>query len=101
MLVAVDATKEQSIAARYSIKGYPTVKYFAYGEMKFDVNVRESQKIVEFMQNPKEPPGPPPPEVPWSEQPGSVIHLNEANFKPFLKKKKHVLVMFYTPCKYY
>lgn len=26
--------------------------------------------------------------------------MNDENFKPFLKKKKHVLVMFYAPCKF-
>ncbi|KAK9686365.1 Thioredoxin [Popillia japonica] len=97
MLAAIDATKEQSIATRYQIKGYPTVKYFSYGEVKFDVNVRESAKIVDFMRNPKEAPALPPKEVHWSEEPTDVIHLNEESFKPFLKKKKHVLVMFYTP----
>lgn len=100
MLAAVDATKEQSIASRYNIKGYPTVKYFSYGELKFDVNARESPKIVEFMKNPKEPPSPPPPEIPWSEEQTDVVHLNDENFKTFLKKKKHVVVMFYAPCMY-
>lgn len=99
MLAAVDATKEQAIATKYSIKGYPTVKYFSYGELKFDVNVRESPKIVEFMSNPQEPPPPPPPEIPWSEQKSEVVHLTDETFKSFLRKKKHVLVMFYTPCK--
>lgn len=46
----------------------------------------------------QEPPPPPPPEKPWSEVESSVIHLTDENFKPFLKKKKHVLVMFYAPC---
>lgn len=100
MLAALDATKEQSIASRYEVRGYPTVKYFAYGEFKFDVNVRETQKIVEFMKDPKEPPPPPPPEKPWSEEPSEVVHLVEDTYKPFLKKKKHVLVMFYAPCKW-
>lgn len=98
MLAALDATKEQTIASRYSVKGYPTVKYFSYGELKFDVNVREAPKIVEFMRDPKEPPPPPPPEKPWSDEKTAVVHLTEENFKPFLKKKKHVLVMFYVPC---
>lgn len=98
MLAAVDATKETSIATRYDIKGYPTVKFFSYGEIKFDVNVRESSKIVEFMQNPREPPPPPPPEKPWTEEKSEVVHLSEETFKSFLKKKKHVLVMFYAPC---
>lgn len=101
MLAALDATKEQTIASRYSVKGYPTVKYFSYGELKFDVKVREAPKIVEFMRDPKEPPPPPPPEIPWSEEKTAVVHLNEENFKPFLKKKKHVLVMFYAPCEFY
>lgn len=101
MLAAVDATKEQSIGSRYSIKGYPTVKYFSYGELKFDVNVRDSSKIVEFMKNPQEPPPAPPAEIPWSEEKSEVVHLEEDTFKPFLKRKKHVLVMFYAPCKYF
>lgn len=98
MLAALDATKESSIATRFAVRGYPTVKYFSYGEFKFDVNVREVQKIVEFMKEPKEPPPPPPPEKPWSEEPSEVVHLVEENYKTFLKKKKHVLVMFYAPC---
>lgn len=49
--------------------------------------------------SPKEPPPPPPPEVPWSEEPSNVVHLTEEDFKPFLKRKKHVLLMFYAPCK--
>jgi protein disulfide-isomerase/protein disulfide isomerase family A protein 5 len=97
---AIDATKEPEIAARYNIRGYPTVKYFKAGEFAFDVNVRDAAKIMEFMRDPREPPPPPPPEVPWSEEPSEVVHLTEETFKTFLKKKKHVLVMFYAPCKY-
>ncbi|KAK5650473.1 hypothetical protein RI129_001502 [Pyrocoelia pectoralis] len=97
MLAAVDATKEQAVSAKFSIKGYPTVKYFSYGEFKFDANLRESAKIVEFMTNPQEPLPPPPAEVSWSEEKSDVVHLTETTFKPFLKKKKHVLVMFYAP----
>ncbi|GLV40971.1 uncharacterized protein CBL_04495 [Carabus blaptoides fortunei] len=97
MLAALDATKESSIATRFAVRGYPTVKYFSYGEFKFDVNVREVQKIVEFMKEPIEPPPPPPPEKPWSEESSEVVHLVEENYKTFLKKKKHVLVMFYAP----
>ncbi|KAJ8917992.1 hypothetical protein NQ315_011445 [Exocentrus adspersus] len=97
MLAAIDATKEQSLAARYSVKGYPTVMYFSYGEQKFDVNVREAGKIIDFMRDPKEPPPPPPPEKPWSDEESDVIHLTEETFKQFLKKRKHVLVIFYAP----
>ncbi|KAG5877126.1 hypothetical protein JTB14_031279 [Gonioctena quinquepunctata] len=97
MLAAVDATKEQTIASRYSVKGYPTIMYFSYGEQKFDVNVRDAPKIIDFMKDPKEPPPPPPPEKPWLDEESDVVHLTEENFKPFLKKKKHVLVIFYAP----
>ncbi|XP_060525765.1 protein disulfide-isomerase A5 [Cylas formicarius] len=97
VLAAVDATKEQSIASRYAVKGFPTVLYFSYGERRFDVNARDSRKIVEFMRDPREPPPPPPPEKPWSEEGDDVVHLTEETFKPFLKRKKHALVMFYAP----
>ncbi|CAN8013354.1 unnamed protein product, partial [Ixodes persulcatus] len=66
------------------------------GQHAYDVQLRTAAKIVEFMKDPKEPPPPPPPEVPWSQVPSEVVHLDEANFKPFLKRKKHALVMFYT-----
>ncbi|KAL7638944.1 UNVERIFIED_CONTAM: hypothetical protein RMT77_010478 [Armadillidium vulgare] len=97
-LAAVDATKEKKLGSEFGVKGYPTLKYFKDGEFAFDVSsLREKEKIVEFMLNPKEPPPPPPPEKPWSEIDSAVVHLDEENFKQFLKKKKHVLVMFYAP----
>ncbi|CAH1107569.1 unnamed protein product [Psylliodes chrysocephalus] len=97
MLAAVDATKEPTIASRFSVKGYPTVIYFSFGEQKFDINVRDAPKIIEFMREPKEPPPPPPPEQPWADEETDIVHLSEESFKQFLKKKKHVLVMFYAP----
>lgn len=99
ILAAVDATKEGPLAAKYGVKGYPTVKYFSFGKLKFDANVRDAEKIVNFMKNPTEPPPPPPPEKSWEDEESDVIHLDESNFKTVLKKKKHVLVMFYAPCK--
>lgn len=50
VLAALDATKEASVGQQYGVKGYPTVKYFSNGEFKFDVNVREADKIVKFME---------------------------------------------------
>ena len=58
--------------------------------------------LTEFffvLSSPKEPPPPPPPEKDWSEVESEVEHLTDDTFKGFLKKKKHVLVMFYAPCK--
>ncbi|XP_043224621.1 protein disulfide-isomerase A5-like [Amphibalanus amphitrite] len=94
VLAALDATEHKVIGSRYDIKGYPTVKYFRDGEMAFDLNVRDKDKILEFMADPQEPP---PPETPWSEETSDVQHLTDQTFKAFLKKKKHVLVMFYAP----
>jgi len=97
-LAAVDCTKEQKIGSRFGVKGYPTVKYFKDGQEAFDAgHAREEEAIINFMKDPKEPPPPPPPEKSWADEPSEVLHLTEENFKPTLKKKKHVLVMFYAP----
>lgn len=98
ILAAIDATKEKEIGNKFDVKGYPTVKYFSDGEFKFDVNVRDVDKILLFMTNPSEPPKPPPPEVAWEDEETNVVHLDENNFKGYLKKKKHALVMFYATC---
>ena len=97
-LAAVDCTKETKIGSRFEVKGYPTVKYFKDGKEEFDAgHAREEKAIIDFMKDPQEPPPPPPPEKAWSEEESHVVHLKEDDFKPFLKKKKHVLVMFYAP----
>ncbi|XP_046390682.1 protein disulfide-isomerase A5 [Ischnura elegans] len=102
ILAAVDATKHTELGRSHDVRGYPTVKYFKDGELAFDAgNIRTSDAIIEFMRNPKEPPPPPPPEAPWSDEPvgdgNNVFHLKDETFKQFLRKKKHVLVMFYAP----
>ena len=97
-LAAVDCTVEQALAKRFEVKGYPTVKYFKDGEMAFDAgHARDEEGILKFMSDPSEPPPPPPPERPWSEEDTKVVHLAGDTFKTFLKKKKHVLVLFYAP----
>lgn len=53
-LAAVDTTKETKLGTEFSIKGYPTIKYFKDGEFAFDVSAaREKDKIIEFMTDPK------------------------------------------------
>ncbi|CAL1297757.1 unnamed protein product [Larinioides sclopetarius] len=94
ILAAVDAIKAKTIADRFKITGYPTVKYFKNGKAQYSVEHRTVDKIVEFVKDPKEPP---PREIPWSEEPSNVVHLKEQEFKPVLKSTKHVLVMFYAP----
>lgn len=55
-------------------------------------------KFIFIFYSPKEPPPPPAPEPSWEEVESDVLHLNEENFKPTLKRRKHALVMFYAPC---
>jgi len=98
ILAAVDCTKENQSCKKFGVNGYPTIKYFKNGEFAFDAGqAREEEAIIKFMKDPQEPPPPPPPEKPWSEEESLVEHLTDETFKPFLKKKKHVLVMFYAP----
>jgi len=65
LLAAVDATTEGMLAEKYSVKGFPTIKYFKDGEMMYDYGYgRTTEDLVEFMSDPKPPP---PPEKEWSE----------------------------------
>ena len=70
VLAAVDATKEADLGKRYDVKGFPTIKYFGEGEMKYDYGYgRTAEDIVDFMTEPREPP---PPEKEWSETESEV-----------------------------
>ncbi|XP_030031135.2 protein disulfide-isomerase A5 isoform X1 [Manduca sexta] len=98
ILAAVDATKQPELAARFGVKGYPTLKYFNFGEYKFDAShARQEDQIINFIKNPQEPPPPPPPERPWSEEESPVRHLTTSTFRNTLRKIKHSIVMFYAP----
>jgi len=96
-IAALDATKQKNISSTYEVSGYPTIKYFKDGAFAFEKSARTKDEILEFMKDPKEPPPPPPPEPEWTEEDTDVVHLTEDDFSKFLKKKKHVLVMFYAP----
>lgn len=97
-LAAVDCTSESELGKRFQIKGFPTIKYFKDGEVAFDAGeAREEATILKLMRDPSEPPAPPPPEKAWADEETAVLHLTEETFKPVLKKKKHVLVIFYAP----
>lgn len=65
VLAAVDATVETSLAEKYEVKGFPSVKYFAGGAFQYEYGYgRTMDDLVEFMKEPKEPP---PPEKDWTE----------------------------------
>ncbi|KAL0902335.1 hypothetical protein ABMA27_000231 [Loxostege sticticalis] len=98
ILAAVDATKQPDLASRFGVKGYPTLKYFAKGEYKFDAgHARQEEQIVSFIKDPQEPPPPPPPEKPWADEESPVRHLDASTFRNTLRKIKHAVVMFYAP----
>lgn len=98
MLAAIDASKEGEIATKYGVKGFPTLKYFEFGEFKFDVNLRDTDPIVKFMENPDEPPVVEvEKEVAWEDEESDVVFLTDETFKSFMKKKKHVLLFMYAP----
>ncbi|KAK3931157.1 Protein disulfide-isomerase A5 [Frankliniella fusca] len=96
-LAAVDATVEQSLAKKFKVQGYPTVKLFHEGQFKFDANVRDVERIITLMKDPTKPPPVPEEEKPWSAVPSEVIHLTTESYKQILKKKRHALVMYYAP----
>ena len=53
-LAAVDATLSSKLSQRFELKGFPTLKYFEYGQFKFDYQGgRNKEDFVEFMRNPK------------------------------------------------
>ncbi|KAG5683888.1 hypothetical protein PVAND_013148 [Polypedilum vanderplanki] len=100
MLAAIDSVRESEIAKQFGVQGYPTLKYFENGEYKYDINYRDTEKIVKFMKNPTKPPveeEKKKQESSWEDEPSDVVFLDNETFKPFMKKKKHVLLFLYAP----
>ena len=65
VLAAVDATAETALAEKYGVTGYPKIKYFGGGQLRYDYGYgRTKDDLVEFMMEPK---APPPPEKDWTE----------------------------------
>ncbi|TMS06451.1 Protein disulfide-isomerase A5, partial [Larimichthys crocea] len=61
VLAAVDATVHKAVGDRFKISGFPTLKYFEKGEDKYTLpQLRNKDKIIEFMHNPQAPPPPEP-----------------------------------------
>lgn len=80
---------------------YPTFRYFNYGKKDFKyIGGRVAKDFIQFMENPREGPPPPPSEPEWKDMPSHVTHLTDDTFEEFVKTHHSVLVMFYAPCKY-
>jgi len=88
--------KEQTVCNEFTIKGFPAMKYFEDGKFSMDVSneVQSERAILSFMADPHKSRAL---ETPWSEMKTSVVHLTQTDFQSFLRRKKHVLVMFYAP----
>ncbi|XP_041371887.1 probable protein disulfide-isomerase A4 [Gigantopelta aegis] len=94
-IAAIDATVETALAAKYNVKGYPTLQYFKNGEFAFEYTKgRSVDDIVNFMIDPQ---APPPPEPDWSDEKSDVLFPPGDEFETFIKKEKSVLVVFYAP----
>lgn len=73
ILAAVDATKEEELGKRFDVTGFPTIKYFGEGEVKYDYGYgRTAEDLLDFMKLPREPP---PPEKDWAEEESAVRYL--------------------------
>ena len=83
ILAAVDATVETTLAERYGVKGFPSVKYFGGGQLRYEYGYgRTKDDLVEFMMEPK---APPPPEKDWTEVESEVWKWNVLLWNPSIK----------------
>ncbi|XP_025081188.1 protein disulfide-isomerase A5-like [Pomacea canaliculata] len=93
-LAAVDATKYRELANTYSIKGFPTLKYFEGGKEISDYGGgRSEEDLVNFFKGSK----PPTPEesLPSFFHSKWVPSLSGANFSSTLRNREAALVFFY------
>lgn len=80
--------------AKYGVKGYPSIKYFDGGVLKYEADhVRTKDQIMAFVAKPSLPPPPPPPDKKWSDIDTDVTHLTSASFQPTLAAASSALVM--------
>lgn len=121
-LAAVDCTKFSAICSSYSVRGYPTIKYFNYLKTMRDYQggrtvlnfivttfrkfqywsiCSQSADFIKFLSDPDAPEDIPAPE-PFGTYPGSdnVLILSDSEFDVKIKSYKRALVMFYAPCMY-
>lgn len=119
-MAAVDCTKHNSVCSAYSVKGFPTFKYFSYLKTEREYNggrtvncklfiilltiienaQLQADDFVKYLNDPHSPPEKPK-EVDFGTYPGSesIVKLTDSNFKDHISKADNMLVMFYAPCK--
>ncbi|ESP01166.1 hypothetical protein LOTGIDRAFT_139785 [Lottia gigantea] len=89
ILAKVDATIEETLATRFSVTGYPTLKFFKNGNPHDYDGPRQKNGIVSYMKERGNPSWKPPPEA--------VITLNTDNFADTINNEELMLVEFYAP----
>lgn len=96
VVAKLDATAHGDVAAKFDVKGYPTIKWFPAGSTEGeDYNGgRDAADIVEFIND----------KVGTrrrvAQEPTAVQHLTESSFKTVVdsrSKTQHALVEFYAP----
>ncbi|XP_077977959.1 protein disulfide-isomerase A4-like [Glandiceps talaboti] len=88
-LAKLDATEHGTVASRYDVSGYPTMKIFRHGEVFDYKGPREEEGIVKYMKEQADPNWKPPPEA--------VLTLTDDNFDEIVDKEELILVEFYAP----
>lgn len=101
-LAAVDCTQHAALCGVFSVKGYPTLKYFSYLKTVRDYSGgRLAPDFIKFLADP-DAPEEPKVAVPFGTHAGSdkVVILSDSDFETRLKTEPRALVMFYAPCEY-
>ena len=92
-LAILDATEEVTIANRYNIEGYPTLKLFKNGQPhEYDGN-RLAEGIVSWCEKNSvslDTPDTPPVKT-------HVLDMTGADFSHLIDHYQHMLIMFYAP----
>lgn len=99
-IAAVDCTKHNAVCSAYSVRGFPTIKYFSYLKTVREYNGgRTAEDFTKFLSDPDAQPEKPKAEE-FGKYPGadSIITLTGDKFHETAKKIDNLLVMFYAPC---
>ncbi|XP_060073857.1 protein disulfide-isomerase A4-like [Ylistrum balloti] len=89
LLAKVDATQESELGERFEISGYPTLKFFKGGVVSDYEGPRETQGIVNYMEERASPDWKPPADV--------VVTVTTDTFQDFIDSADLVLLEFYAP----
>ncbi|KNC46044.1 protein disulfide isomerase, variant [Thecamonas trahens ATCC 50062] len=95
---AVNGDEHRDVIAAYSIKSFPTVLYFADGELKWPYSgPRSAAGLLAYMENPVAPPPPPQPTPLTADGNGDVVILATSNYSSVLLSSPSTFVMLYSP----